>query len=176
MHFISIISVKKTSVKRDPKAKKQLIQPRWRVWFRMQRNSAGRNVVCGCMKTTWKRKSVQSRRVSKKRKRDHQKINSMKKRYKPPEKLLEYARSKGNEKLSLVLSKSTDLLQEMVQSSKPEASHNSGFLWKIMWHDCDTWRKCKMYIMKHRCCFEKWERLVKHLRWPRTISNVVFIG
>ena len=30
------------------------------------------------------------------------------------EKLLEYARFKGNEKLSLVLSKSTDLLQEIV--------------------------------------------------------------
>ena len=75
---------------------------------------------------------MQSRGVSKKRKRDHQKINSMEKRYKPPEKLLEYARSKGNEKLSLVLSKSTNLLQEMVQSSKPEASHNSGFLWKVM--------------------------------------------
>ena len=39
------------------------------------------------------------------------------------EKLLEYARFKGNEKLSLVLSKSTDLLQEIV-ISKPETIFN----------------------------------------------------
>ena len=37
------------------------------------------------------------------------------------EKLLEYARSKGNEKLSLVLSKSTDLLQEMVLQNEKKA-------------------------------------------------------
>ena len=36
------------------------------------------------------------------------------------EKLLEYARFKGNEKLSLVLSKSTDLLQLGNSYSKPE--------------------------------------------------------
>ena len=37
------------------------------------------------------------------------------------EKLLEYAWSKGNEKLSLVLSKSTDLLQEMVLQNEKKA-------------------------------------------------------
>ena len=40
------------------------------------------------------------------------------------EKLLEYARFKGNEKLSLVLSKSTDLLQLGNSSSKPETIFN----------------------------------------------------
>ena len=40
------------------------------------------------------------------------------------EKLLEYARFKGNEKLSLVLSKSTDLLQLGNSYSKPETIFN----------------------------------------------------
>ena len=38
------------------------------------------------------------------------------------EKLLEYARSRGNEKLLLVLSKSTDLLQKMVLQNQKQAS------------------------------------------------------
>ena len=38
------------------------------------------------------------------------------------EKLLEYARFKGNEKLSLVLSKSTDLLQEIVIRNQKQSS------------------------------------------------------
>ena len=38
------------------------------------------------------------------------------------EKLLEYARFKGNEKLSLVLSKSTDLLHEMVIRNQKQSS------------------------------------------------------
>ena len=38
------------------------------------------------------------------------------------EKLLEYARSRGNEKLSLVLSKSTDLLQKMVLQNQKQAT------------------------------------------------------
>ena len=37
-------------------------------------------------------------------------------------KLLEYARYKGNEKLSLVLSKSTDLLQEIVIRNQKQSS------------------------------------------------------
>ena len=40
------------------------------------------------------------------------------------EMLLEYARFKGNEKLSLVLSKSTDLLQLGNSYSKPETIFN----------------------------------------------------
>ena len=41
------------------------------------------------------------------------------------EKLLEYARSKGNERLSLVLSNSTDLLQEMaLQNQKKVTIHD----------------------------------------------------
>ena len=38
------------------------------------------------------------------------------------EKLLEYARYKGNEKLALVLSKSTDLLQEIVIRNQKQSS------------------------------------------------------
>ena len=38
------------------------------------------------------------------------------------EKLLEYARFKGNEKLSLILSKSTDLLQEIVIRNQKQSS------------------------------------------------------
>ena len=38
------------------------------------------------------------------------------------EKLREYSRSKGNERLSLVLSKSTDLLQEMVLQNRKRAT------------------------------------------------------
>ena len=38
------------------------------------------------------------------------------------EKLLEYARFKGNEKLSLVLSKLTDLLQEIVIRNQKQSS------------------------------------------------------
>ena len=38
------------------------------------------------------------------------------------EKLLEYARYEGNEKLSLVLSKSTDLLQEIVIRNQEQSS------------------------------------------------------
>ena len=38
------------------------------------------------------------------------------------EKLLEYARYEGNEKLSLVLSKSTDLLQEIVIRNQEKSS------------------------------------------------------
>ena len=47
------------------------------------------------------------------------------------EKLLEYARFKGNEKLSLVLSKSTDLLQLGNSSSKPETIFNFWLLKEI---------------------------------------------
>ena len=38
------------------------------------------------------------------------------------EKLLEYARFKGNKKLSLVLSKSTDLLQEIAIRNQKQSS------------------------------------------------------
>ena len=57
------------------------------------------------------------RRVSKKRKREHQSLNPIEKRNKPLKiRLLEYARSKDN------LSKSTDLLQEMVLQSQKQAT------------------------------------------------------
>ena len=43
------------------------------------------------------------------------------------EKLLEYARFKGNEKLSLVLSKSTVLLQEIVIRNQKQSSISDYF-------------------------------------------------
>ena len=48
-------------------------------------------------------------------------IESTREALQTAEKLLEYARSKGNEKLLLVLSKSTDLLQEMVLQNEKKA-------------------------------------------------------
>ena len=49
-------------------------------------------------------------------------INSDREALQMAEKLLEYARYKGNEKLSLVLSKSTDLLQEIVIRNQKQSS------------------------------------------------------
>ena len=48
-------------------------------------------------------------------------IKSNREALKTAEKLLEYARSKGRERLSLVLSKSTDMLQEMVLQKQKQA-------------------------------------------------------
>ena len=48
-------------------------------------------------------------------------IKSNREALKTAEKLLEYARSKGSERLSLVLSKSTDMLQEMVLQKQKQA-------------------------------------------------------
>lgn len=49
-------------------------------------------------------------------------IKSNREALKTAEKLLEYARSKGNERLSLVLSKSTDMQQEMVLQKQKQAT------------------------------------------------------
>lgn len=49
-------------------------------------------------------------------------INSDREALQMAEKLLEYARYKGNEKLALVLSKSTDLLQEIVIRNQKQSS------------------------------------------------------
>ena len=49
-------------------------------------------------------------------------INSDREALQMAEKLLEYARYKVNEKLSLVLSKSTDLLQEIVIRNQKQSS------------------------------------------------------
>ena len=49
-------------------------------------------------------------------------INSDREAVQMAEKLLEYARYKGNEKLSLFLSKSTDLLQEIVIRNQKQSS------------------------------------------------------
>ena len=49
-------------------------------------------------------------------------INSDREALQMAEKRLEYARYKGNEKLSLVLSKSADLLQEIVIRNQKQSS------------------------------------------------------
>lgn len=54
-------------------------------------------------------------------------INPIEKLNKTAEKLIEYVRCKGNEKLSLVLSKSTDLLREMILQDQRQATFHDFF-------------------------------------------------
>lgn len=96
------------------------------------------------------------RRVSKKRKREHQSLNPIEKRNKPLKiRLLEYARSKAN------LSKSTNLLQEMVLQSQKQATIHYFFGSKDKTVTLKEKNKCMQSII-HRCCFENCERLQIH--------------
>ena len=66
------------------------------------------------------------------------------------ENLLEYARCKGNEKLSLVLSKSTVLLQEIVIRNHKQSSIYDYFKKLLI---CAQRLKKSMYRAYYHCCF-----------------------
>ena len=145
------------------------------MWCHKLRNMpacAGKSVVCGWRQNGSRKIRVKALCVSRKRKGSLE-IKSNREVLQTAEKLLECAISKGNEKLSLVLSKLTDLRKCFFKTrSKPPFFYFFG-------KKCEdttvtvTLRENAKYIQSiiDSCCFEKLRKITNTIKLTSNVSS-----